>query len=197
MYVTAWPNHGAGLGHQFGEWLHGPYLAVRYNLTYAHTGFLGNGAHWTSWLGFGAFEDVEEDVVGNAAAIVHQWTGSDEYKDNTFGVKRWLTRKSEELNRVNAERFRRRGYSSQITQRKVNIIRTDNSSTSSSNNGLVSVVSTPSVDDMDVNFLARVYRVHVPHPAWEYSCYPPLNLLLRQKYCMAPYTLATKDRLIR
>jgi hypothetical protein len=70
VFVTAWPNHGAGLGHQFGEWLYGPSIAVMMNLSYVHTGMSGNAARWDEWLGFGAGEDSEADVR-NVADIAH------------------------------------------------------------------------------------------------------------------------------
>lgn len=42
LYITAWPNHGTGVGHQFGEWIQGIWAAYQYNITYIHTSFLGN-----------------------------------------------------------------------------------------------------------------------------------------------------------
>ena len=112
FFVTAIPNGGAGVGHQFGprhththtyacndratgidrlrfgggvvltllcfvclrlfvclsvclslgEWLYGPLLAARHNLTYAHTGFMMKSIRWTRFLGFAEGEDSVEDL---------------------------------------------------------------------------------------------------------------------------------------
>ncbi|CAF4234340.1 unnamed protein product [Rotaria magnacalcarata] len=62
LYITAWPNHGAGIGHQFGEWFQGIWAAYKFNITYVHTPFLINSAYWNSFLGFGANEIGEDDI---------------------------------------------------------------------------------------------------------------------------------------
>ena len=56
LYLTAWPNHGAGVGHQFGEWLNGPYMSLTHKITFVHTPFLHVSAKWTDFLGFGVNE---------------------------------------------------------------------------------------------------------------------------------------------
>ena len=91
IYITGWPNHGAGLGHQFGEWLYAPYIAIKYNITFVHTGFLLNGARWTEWLGFGACEDVEDDIL-NSDSIVHieQWSEDDQFAKDSILLESWL-----------------------------------------------------------------------------------------------------------
>jgi hypothetical protein len=73
LFVTSLPNLGAGVGHQFGEWVLGPWVALLFNATYLHTGFYGNGKRWNRFLGFGEGEDTVEDFVatyGSSGASV-------------------------------------------------------------------------------------------------------------------------------
>ena len=161
LYITSWPNHGAGLGHQFGEWLYGPALAHMLGVTYVHTGFLGNSARWADWLGFGAGEDGEADVrnVAVDVELVVRWDADHYNKTNTRTVEEWVKeQRSMHEQRMNA---------SFVT------------------------LNTPALqlladgDPITPATLLRVYRIHVPHPASRYSCHPDVNLLLRQKYCAA------------
>jgi hypothetical protein len=72
LFVTSLPNLGAGVGHQFGEWVLGPWVALLFNATYLHTGFYGNGKRWNRFLGFGEGEDTVEDFVatyGTGASV--------------------------------------------------------------------------------------------------------------------------------
>jgi hypothetical protein len=80
VFVTSTPNRGAGLGHQFGEWIMGPYMAYMGNASYLHTGFLVQSQQWNRFLGFGEGEDIMEDLAynfhENQIRIVKQdWTG--------------------------------------------------------------------------------------------------------------------------
>jgi len=63
LFITALPNQGAGVGHQFGEWVIGPWVAMLYNATYLYTGFHANGARWNRFLGFSEGEDTVEDFI--------------------------------------------------------------------------------------------------------------------------------------
>ena len=161
LFITSWPNHGAGLGHQFGEWLYGAVLSHTQGVTYVHTGFLGNSARWADWLGSGAGEDSEADVHNAAVHVsVVERLDSDHYnKSNTRTVEDW----------VKEQRAVHEQESSQ----------------------LFAMLDTPALqllndaDPVTTATLLRVYRIHVPHPASRYSCHPDVNLLLRQKYCAA------------
>ena len=63
LFVTSTPNKGAGVGHQFGEWLFGPHEALKAGATYLHSPFARNSARWTGFLGFGEGEDSVLDWV--------------------------------------------------------------------------------------------------------------------------------------
>lgn len=62
MFITAVSNHGAGLGHQFGEWVYGPYLSFLFNLTYVYGSFKMNSQRWNTFLGWGDDELTPEDI---------------------------------------------------------------------------------------------------------------------------------------
>ena len=62
LYITASPNRGAGIGHQFDELIQGISAAYKCNITYVHTPFIITSAHWNSFLCFGTNEMVEDDA---------------------------------------------------------------------------------------------------------------------------------------
>ena len=162
LYITSWPNHGAGLGHQFGEWLYGAALAHMQGITYVHTGFLGNSARWADWLGFGAGEDSEADVRNVAVDVDVVVRFDHDHYNNSLPrkeVEQWV----QEQRVVHEQRIV----------------------------AAASTLNTPALqllaesDPVTPATLLRVYRIHVPHPANRYSCHPETNLMLRQKYCAA------------
>ncbi len=87
LYITAWPNPGAGIGHQFDEWVQGISAAYKFNITYVHTPFLINSAHWNSFLCFGANEMVEDDI-----RIRHKMLNVWELRNNPNSIspKNWI-----------------------------------------------------------------------------------------------------------
>lgn len=85
LYITARPNHGAGIGHQFGEWLQGIWAAYRLNITYVYTPFLINSAYWNSFLGFGVNEIIEDDLK-----IRHNVLNVKEFRNNSASSKEAL-----------------------------------------------------------------------------------------------------------
>ena len=172
LYVTAWPNHGAGLGHQFGEWLYGPAIAMMLNVSYAHTGVLGNSARWDRWLGFGAGEDTEADVRNMAmrSRVVVRRDEEHFMRNNTLTIEDWVR--------------------AQLAEHHAHVNRS---------NGLLSARAwqqQPGEGEppMEVTLL-RIYRVHVPWPSRRYSCHPDINLLLRRKYCAARIRLPVPEDL--
>ena len=176
LFVTAWPNHGAGVGHQFGEWLYGPAVALMLNISYAHTGFLANSARWDSWLGFGAGEDSELDVR-NMAMQSHLVIRNDTMhyaRDNSLTMEDWV--------RVQLAEYRTAHGRSPASPFAV-----------SAPSALVQVAADPATDVT----LLRIYRVHVPFPSRRYSCYPELNLLLRRKYCVARVRVPVAEELYK
>lgn len=59
LYYAAWPNHGAGLGHQLDVWCSGPFIARDWGLKFAYLPF--SKERWDKFLGFGEEEiSVEE-----------------------------------------------------------------------------------------------------------------------------------------
>ena len=180
LFVTAWANHGAGLGHQFGEWLYGASIAFMLNLTYVHTPFMANSARWDGWLGFGTGEETEADVP-NLATHAHLIVRTDEAhmaKSNRLTIEDWVRE--------------------QIAEHNTNLSRTipatpstPSSSPSSPSSALVSADPETEVT------LLRIYRVHVPWPSRRYSCHPDVNLILRQKYCAARLRQPVLEELYR
>ena len=88
LYITSWPNHGAGIGHQFGEWLQGVWAAFKYNITYVYTPFLINSAHWNSFLGFGTDEILEEDIKNHFGPPSIRQIGNDGQTQDS--IERWI-----------------------------------------------------------------------------------------------------------
>lgn len=88
LFVTALPNHGAGIGHQFGEWIQGLWAAYMYNITYVYTPFLVNSAHWNSFLGFGDNETVENDLKTRYDHLNILEFRSD--RKNSISTKDWI-----------------------------------------------------------------------------------------------------------
>jgi hypothetical protein len=70
LFVVAISDKGAGIGHQFGEWVYGVYIALMFNATYIHHEFEQNGARWNHFLGFGFGEDRVEDFLATFAPNV-------------------------------------------------------------------------------------------------------------------------------
>ena len=166
LFVTAWANHGAGLGHQFGEWLYGATVAFMLNLTYVHTPFMANSARWDRWLGFGAGEETEADVR-NLATHSHLIVRTDEAhlaKSNTLTIEDWV-------------RLQIAEHHANLSSRSTTLLTPTPSSSPSS--------ALASADPETEVTLLRIYRVHVPWPSRRYSCQPDVNLLLRRKYCAA------------
>lgn len=59
LYYAAWPNQGAGLGHQLDVWCSGPFIARDWKLKFAYLPF--SKKKWDKFLGFGEGEiSVEE-----------------------------------------------------------------------------------------------------------------------------------------
>ena len=171
LFITSWPNHGAGLGHQFGEWLYGPALAHMLGLTYVHTPFLGNSARWADWLGFGAGEDGEADVrnMATRARLVVRRDEEHYNRSNSLTVEEWV-----QLQQAQHQRILNASQSDLLTP---------------------FLLLPAGQDPVIVATLLRVYRIHVPHPSRHYSCHPDVNLLLRQKYCAARIDNPVREQL--
>lgn len=54
LYYAAWPNQGAGLGHQLDVWCSGPFIARDWGLKFAYLPF--SKGRWDKFLGFGEGE---------------------------------------------------------------------------------------------------------------------------------------------
>lgn len=54
LYYAAWPNQGAGLGHQLDVWCSGPFIARDWGLKFAYLPF--SKERWDKFLGFGEGE---------------------------------------------------------------------------------------------------------------------------------------------
>ena len=186
VYVSASANHGAGIGHQFGEWLYGPYLAFKHNITYSHTPFLYNGGHWTEWLGFGAFEDTEQDIVtGSDALLIHDWRPDDEYKRGSIGMDKWIHSKRDEQQQSHYFQTNRRKNAQQQPPRTISLTTTTDTPLTGNLPATIPIETSPLIDELTTDYLLRLYRIHVPDPKTVYACNPYLNLILRQKYCFA------------
>ena len=153
LYVTAWPNHGAGVGHQFGEWLHGAAMSFTHNLTYVHAPFMVMSAKWTNFLGFGFGEWEHADVEAHYDTVEERVL-----QDNTEQPDAWIDK--------------------QVAQYDEHLAKQ------------INAVPADGVYEPTSARVLRLHRIHVPtygpHSGTDsYACLPELNLLLRQKYCMA------------
>ena len=145
LYITSVPDHGAGIGHQFGEWLYAPYLSYQYNISYMFTPFIYNSARWTKFLGWSEGEDTEDDLL--------QMTRYESYKKVTLQ------------------------YNSVFIDKVVPEVWLD-----SALHEIQSKFHTGEYTAQDT-IVIELNRIHVPQH--NMSCQPDLNLLLRQKYCLA------------
>lgn len=159
LYLTSWPNHGAGVGHQFGEWLTGAALSFRYNLSYVHTPFLVMSAKWTDYLGFGFGEQSKPDLDAHY----------DEVTEHILEIDReapddWIKAQIALYDQEQADKPLRQ--SSELA-----------------------AASPPhaQVYQKTSARLLRLNRIHVPMTPHtrNLACTPELNLLLRRKYCLA------------
>lgn len=149
VYVTSIPNHGAGLGHQFGEWLYGPYIAYNLSLNYMFTPYTYNAARWTKYLGVGDGEDTEDDLrlMTNSDKLVKKYALKPEHLEGSnpysHKVEQWLYDTLGDIE----QKFAVGEYTQQHT------------------------------------ILLELNEIHVPNV--NYACHPQMNLMLRQKYCIA------------
>jgi len=100
FFVTAIPNRGAGVGHQFGEWLTGPFLAVSLNMTYVATDLLRQSTRWNTFLGLTDGEHTIEDLHGTYGGLgqIVQRSQSDRSQDfEKLPMLDWTRTKMQEL----------------------------------------------------------------------------------------------------
>ena len=62
-YLTAFPNQGAGIGHQLANWISGYWFAQQFKLNFAHTPF--SSPKWEYFLGFGSDELKAKKLLNN------------------------------------------------------------------------------------------------------------------------------------
>lgn len=158
FFLTSSPNHGAGLGHQFGEWLMGPYLALRHNLTYIHTGFLINSARWTRFLGFGEGEYTVDDLTvkyGKIKVIMRE-VEDERVEESTVFIPRMI----QEITSDSATAFSHVSHPLHFTPAQR--------------------LLSPSVP---YPVLFHYLRIHVPTAQW--ACQPDFYRMIRKKYCLA------------
>ena len=97
LFITSFPNHGAGVGHQFDEWIQGLWAAHMYNLTYVFTPFLKASAHWNKFLYFHLNELVEQDVTQRFRTVhVKDYYRGD---PSNLSVQSWIIQQQEEFSR--------------------------------------------------------------------------------------------------
>ena len=78
FYLTAVPNRGAGLGHQFGEWINGPWVSGQTQTQYVWTGFGMNSRRWNGYFNFQMGEPTLSDLeaaygVGKIRVYTRTW----------------------------------------------------------------------------------------------------------------------------
>ena len=165
LYLTAWPNHGAGLGHQFGEWLNGPWLAMTHNLSYIHTPFLVHSSQWTDFLGFGAGE------VGIDHLQTQYVTTDLAETDNANAVNQWLAQQIGLYDDLRASRLQA-ALKAEADTKKTDSVAQQTSAVQQQQHALARVL--------------KIYRIHVATTGLHSpACDVRLNLILRQKYCAA------------
>lgn len=69
FFITGVPNHGAGVGHQFIEWITGVIVARNLNLTYIYTPLLKQSSRWNAFLGLSEGEDTVEDLYNTYGGV--------------------------------------------------------------------------------------------------------------------------------
>lgn len=62
-YFAAYPNVGAGIGHQLANWIAGYWFAKKFSLNFAHVSFPNN--EWEFFLGFGENEIKVDSLTAN------------------------------------------------------------------------------------------------------------------------------------
>lgn len=67
MYYAAWPNQGAGIGHQLDVWCHGAFIAKDWKLKFAYLPFSKKG--WDIFLGFGEGVSTVNELRKNGYKI--------------------------------------------------------------------------------------------------------------------------------
>ncbi len=67
MYYAAWPNQGAGIGHQLDVWCHGYFIAKDWGLKFAYLPF--SKERWDAFLGFGEGEVSVKELLKNGYKV--------------------------------------------------------------------------------------------------------------------------------
>lgn len=179
IFVTGVPNHGAGVGHQFGEWLTGPWLARMLNLTYISTELLKQSARWVTFLGHCEGEDTIEDLYqtyGGVARVLKRSQMDPREDFNAYPMLNWT--------RDAIERVRRDpGVST---------------ATAAVDPARLTVAQRTLTPSLPFPVMVEAHMVSIPYH--ETVCEPVLNRILRQKYCAArirnpvPVDLYREDR---
>ena len=179
IFVTGVPNHGAGVGHQFGEWLTGPWLARMLNLTYISTELLKQSSRWVTFLGHCEGEDTVEDLY------------------QTYGGVARVLKRSQMDPREDFDKYPMLNWTRDAIER----VRRDpglSTAAAALDPARLTVAQRSLTPSLPFPVMVEAHMVSIPHH--ETVCEPVLNRILRQKYCAArmrnpvPVDLYREDR---
>ena len=181
FFVTGLPNPGAGVGHQFHEWVTGPYLAKKHNLTYVYSDFQHQSKRWNTFLGLADGELTRQDVeltYGPFQRTLEADYPTDLEELKTYNVSVWAETQLKQI--LSNPQFQRRMSENGV------------SSSPPSSNHLIAAQSslTP---NLPAPILLQTHFVSVPlHTD---VCEPDIHRTIRQKYCLARLRNPVKQNL--
>ena len=177
FFVTAVPNRGAGIGHQFTEWVVGPYLANKFGLTFVYQPFLEQAARWDTFLGLSEGELTLEDVeimYGPIQRTIQARYPEDPETWKLYNVSIWTDAQLKQI------LLNTKGYSSFMPDPSQPSTR---SSLQSSPNSYLTLPHSTLTPNLTAPILIQSYEISIPLNID--VCEAGILIPVRQKYCLA------------
>ena len=200
LFITSHVDPSASLHTQFQQFLYAPYLSLTLNISYVYNGLSKAQGEWGRWLGLDWGERAEDGLLGEwARERVFQYeAGLDgrgvEGMEAKGEVAEWVLDKRRRVDDVNERLLDYSRNKHKLGNAEPPRIDEPKGS------HLVGPDTTALNPNSPINTASVLRLSRMPLPALQLACYPPLHLLLRQKYCAArvreplPFDLYGEDR---
>ena len=200
IFLSSHVDASASLHQQLQQFLYAPYLALTLNMSFAYKPLSKAQGEWGRWLGLGWGEVDEDGLLGEWGRVrVFQYEyGVDgrglEGVEGKEAVLDWVADKRRKLDDINDRLL-------EYSRNKHKLGNTEAPRIDEPKGSHLNGPDTTALNPNSPINTASVLRLsRMPLPSLQLACYPPLHLLLRQKYCAArvrepaPVDLYGEDR---
>ena len=185
IFLSSHVDPSTSLHTQFQQFLYSPYLALTLNLSYAYNPLSKAEGEWGRWLGLGWGEVAEDGLLGvwGRVRVFQYEAGVDgrglEGMESKAAVQEWIEDKRQKLDDIN-------GRWVDYSRNKHKLGNMEAPRIDEPKGSHIDGPDTTALNPTSPINTASVLRLsRLPLPALQLACYPPLHLLLRQKYCAA------------